>query len=709
MEELTAGEVRARSFAAAVRGFDRGEVTGYLDQVADYLEALQQQLHQVGVSEVTSPTDLAAEYAAVGDEVTAVLAEARAAADAMRSRAAAETARWRAEAEDETRQMYADAEAAASETRESVWVTGTEMLAQVVAECELMVAQSSELSLRIRSEAERDSAKVLTDSQREREAMLYAGRDEAERTVGAARKEADALMMSARHQTDVAHERVRALEQRRAELMEELESTQKALLGIEDETMAAVEEGLEEPEPVADMEARTDWPEDEGGVRIVAARPSVPVEPVDADALVAEVEALRGRQPQGTAGPAPPKVEPVSPPLGGSPAIAPSDSGFAAATSEGSEIGRGSARLVGTISDPSSPQGEETGGEGGSFADEPRSEPSRDVAPPLTAEETVDEAQPEPEAAVETEVELTSEPEPEAEAAAPEPEETAEAEPEPEIKEGPDPLAGLFDELRGGVPAPLTPATGNGEASEEAVIRAAPVATLVDDDEPTESTLDSRLSTLDSLDPFALRDRLLLPVQNRALRLVKRELVSSQNRALEDLRLNPEWLPGPDLVDGEISVALLDLTTESTAAGFAAAGELLGRTDPPRPELEAGDPTEEFIGAFIESARLSLERSRAAAAGKRETASSLSRVFRAWRTDDAERRVRFLSRRAYHDGVLAALMAMDCQRVLVSPSGTSCVDHGEGTPPWLISDGPPPGSLVPPASIECSCTIVPDC
>lgn len=648
MEELTAGEVRARSFAAAVRGFDRGEVTGYLDQVADYLEALQQQLHQVGISEVKSPTDLAADYAAVGDEVTAVLAEARAAADAMRSRAAAETARWRAEAEDETRQMYADAEAAASETRESVWVTGTEMLAQVVAECELMVAQASELSLRIRSEAERDSTKMLTDSQREREAMLHAGRDEAERMVSAARKEADALMMSARHQTDVAHERVRALEQRRAELMEELESTQKALLGIEDEPIAAVEEGSEEPEPVADIETRTHWPEDEGGVRIVAARPSAPIEPVDADALVAEVEALRGRQPQGATRPSPPKVEPVSPPLGGRNTMAPSDGGKAAATSEGEETG---------------------------------SEP---------------EPEPKPE---------ETEPEPEPEASEPE----SEPKPEPEIVGGPDPLAGLFDELRGGAPVPLTPATGNGEASEEAVIRAAPVSTLIDDDEPAESTPDSRLSTVDSLDPFALRDRLLLPVQNRALRLVKRELVSSQNRALEDLRLNPEWLPGPDLVDGEIGVALLDLTTESTAAGFAAASELVGRTDPPHPEVEAGDPTEEFIGAFIESARLSLERSRAAAAGKRETASSLSRVFRAWRTDDAERRVRCLSRRAYHDGVLAALMAMDCRRVLVSPSGTSCVDHGEGIPPWLISDGPPPGSLVPPASIECSCTIVPDC
>lgn len=644
MEELTASEVRARSFGAAVRGFDRAEVAGYLEQVADYLEALQQQLHQAGISEVASPADLAAEYAAVGEEVAAVLAEARTAADAMRSRAAAESARWRAETEEETRQMYADTASAVSDARESVWTAGTEMLGQVVAECELMVAQADELSLRIRSEAERDSTRMLTDSQREREAMLRVGRDEAERTVGAARKEADALMMGARHQTDVAHERVRALEERRAELMEELESTQKALLGIEDEPIAAVEEESEDPEPVGEVEARTHWPEDDGGVRIVAARRSVPVEPVDADALAAEVEALRERRPQATTRPTsrPPEPESVSPPVEETepePTVEPE-----------AEVESVSPPLGGSPGE---------GGEGGSSAD----------------------VEPEPD---------------------------TEPEPEPEIEEGPDPLAGLFDELRGGAPVPLTPTTGNGEAKEEAVIAASPVATIVEEPSTIEPAPASPAPN-DSLDPFALRDRLLLPVQNRALRLVKRRLVSAQNRALEELRLDAEWVPGPDLVDGDISGVLVDLTTESAAAGFAAAGELLGRTDPPRPELDAGDVTQEFIGAFIESAGLSLERSRAAGAGKRETASSLSRVFRAWRTDDAERRVRFLSRRAYHDGVLAALLAMECERVLVSPSGSSCVDHGEGTSPWLIPDGPPPGSLVPPASLECSCTIVPDC
>jgi len=656
MEELTASEVRTRSFDVSVRGFDRGEVERYLEQVADYLEALQQQLHQAGITDLASPADLAGEYAAVGDEVAAVLAEARAAADSMRSRAATDVARWRTEAEAETQQMRDDTEAAVAEARESVWVTGSEMLDQVVAECQTLLAEARESSLRIRSEAERDSARMVTDSQREREELLRAGRDEAERMVSGARKESDVLVTGARQQADAAHQRARALEERRAELMEELESAQKALLGIEEEPPPP-EASDDEPETTPDTTpTRTHWPEDAGGVRIVTARPAaVPAEPVDADTMAAEVEALRGRQPVAAS------------PYAGAPSA--------------------------SLHPELPPNGEET----------PEPEPEQDLEPepdaeavsPLSGESpaTVEEEGSPSERASEAEAEVAPEPEPE-------------PDDEPGPDRGPDPLAGLFDELRGNG----SRQSDNGASREGALIGSASVVTLVAESSATpEPTGDSPFPTRDSLDPFALRDRLLLPVQNRALRLVKRQFVAAQNRALEELRLDPEWMPQRDLINGEIGGVLVDLISESTAAGFAAAGELLGRSDPPRPELGIEDPTEDFVGAFVEAAGLSLERSRSAGAGKRETASSLSRVFRAWRTDDAERRVRFLSRTAYHGGVLAALLEMDCERVLVSPSGSSCVDHGEGTGPWQIPDGPPAGTLVPPASLECSCTIVPDC
>ena len=114
MEDFTAGDVRARTFRVAMRGFDQGEVGGYLEQLAGYLEAVQQQLHQMGITELSSPHDLAAEYGAVGDEVARVLEEARSAADAMRSRATADTARWRADAEVESEQLRRSAWEAAT-------------------------------------------------------------------------------------------------------------------------------------------------------------------------------------------------------------------------------------------------------------------------------------------------------------------------------------------------------------------------------------------------------------------------------------------------------------------------------------------------------------------------------------------------------------------------------------------------------------------
>ncbi len=667
MEEFTASDVRARTFRLTLRGFDRGEVEDYLEQVAAYVGALLQQLHQAGVTEPEpgATSDAAAEYSATGDEVARILKEARAAADAMRSRAAADTAEWRQEAETETRRALTETEAAVVHARQSAWETSTEMLDEVVAQCEAMLASATESALLVRSEADRESSRLLTDAQRESEALVRSGREEAERLVDTARRESDKMAIGSSQQIDVARQRVRALEERRAELMGELEHTQKVLLGIEDPPEQPEETEEQVEETGADVVPRSPWLGDDAVVKIVSQKRSVTSEPVDADALAAEVEALRGETARplhrvGSAGSPPPIVSPpVSPPLGGS---------TARRAGRGAVVGGSTATAPSGIGSTAatSPQGEETGGEGGS-----------------------------------------SEPEP-----SPEPETTAEPEttkPEPESEPTPDPLAGLFNDLRSSGAAPSLETRGKGSVVKEATPAEAATAVLTEGNGARVETRSSQLATRDSIDPFALRDRLLLPVQNRALRLLKRQLVSAQNRALEHLRLDEAWTPDISLVDGEIGGVLVSVAEESMAAGFAAAAELLGRSDAPRPEIHVDDPTVEFTTVFVEAAALSLERSRSVGAGKRETASSLSRVFRAWRTDDAERRVRFLSRRAYQQGVLDGLQAMDCHQVSVIPFNRSCVDCGQGSGPWPIADGPPPGTLIPPASLECSCTIVPAC
>jgi hypothetical protein len=115
----------------------------------------------------------------------------------------------------------------------------------------------------------------------------------------------------------------------------------------------------------------------------------------------------------------------------------------------------------------------------------------------------------------------------------------------------------------------------------------------------------------------------------------------------------------------------------------------------------------EFRAALVEAAQGSVARSREAGAGNRETGSSLSRVFRAWRTDDAERRVQFASRAAYHVGLTAALAELGTKDVAVVVSGRPCPECPEHKGPWAIADGPPKGTTLPPARLECACTIVP--
>ncbi len=745
MEEFTASDVRARTFRQTLRGFDRGEVEDYLEQVAAYVGALLQQLHQAGVTKLESgaTSDAAAEYSATGDEVARILKEAREVADAMRSRAAADTAEWRQEAETETRQAMTETGAAVVQARQSAWETSTEMLDEVVAQCEAMLAGATESALLVRSEADRESSRLVTDAQRESEALVRSGREEAERLVSTARRESDKMAIGSRQQIDVAQQRVLAIEERRAELMEELEHTQRVLLGIEDsaEQPEETEELIEKTE--AEVVPRTAWSEDDAVVKIVAQKRSVTSEPVDADALAAEVEALRGETsgPGHRFGSAGSSTPIVSSPGKGSTPRASSGAGSDAATSpqgeeeggdggsmppssEVDEIGesgsvsppgggrkaqRAGRGAVGAGSTPTassgpgsaaatSPQLEETGGEGGSLRPSSEGNEIRDsgsVSPPLGGSSAAGGEG------------GSSEPGP-----AREPVTTAEprtAEPEPESEPTPDPLAGLFNDLRSSGAAPSPEAQGNGPVVKEATPAEAATAVLAQGNGEQVETRDLQVATRDSIDPFALRDRLLRPVQNRALRLVKRQLVSAQNRALEELRLDEAWIPDITLVDGEIGGVLVSVAEESMAAGFAAAAELLGRSDAPQPEIHVDDPTVEFTTVFVEAAALSLERSRSAGAGKRETASSLSRVFRAWRTDDAERRVRFLSRRAYQQGVLDGLQAMDCHQVSVIPSNRSCADCGKGSGPWPIADGPPPGTLVPPASLECSCTVVPAC
>ena len=728
MDDSTPHETRADAFPVTRKGYDRRQVDEYrkatearIDALEQHITSLESSMSELGLAR---PADLAAELDVVGEEVKRILQEARVASEQMRSRAADDAARWRAEADEESRALRESSRSVAHEIRRNVWETGSEMLTSAVDTSEMAVTAATERALFTQAEAEREASRLVGDAKRDRDESVGGARDDAERLVATARQEAESIMSTARRQADAAQERARALESRRTELMAELETARATIAGNDVAPEPNVANGrptVESTETVTVVEAtedvRTHWPEDEGSVKIVSAARVMSTEPVDADAMVAEIEAMRMEpSPRSPVTSPQPEFESeiLSSPSGGGVAEGdgvgqePEPDPAAEAPSSSSPSGGGVAAGDGGGQDPKpdpaaeAPSSSSPSGGGVAEGDGGGQEPGPDRGP---------------------EIESSSVPSAEG---------SGSPRSEPESEPEPDPLAGLFARLKdpsadvasapepaessspgGGVGADVEPsAVSDGSDSDlespssllgEGVAEGDGGGQTV----PSEDAATEESEPEPSLDPFALRERHLLRVQNRALRSVKRSLVEAQNRALEDLRLIDGWEPDEGLLTGEIPGALSVLARESMVAGFAAAAEMMDTAETPQPDnVDPGDPSSEFTGALIEAAQGSVTRSRGAGAGHREVASALSRVFRSWRTDEAERRVQFASRAAYHIGVTAALADLGATEFEVIPSGRPCRECPANKGSWAITDGLPSGTVMPPSRIECACVIV---
>jgi DivIVA domain-containing protein len=163
-----------------------------------------------------------------------------------------------------------------------------------------------------------------------------------------------------------------------------------------------------------------------------------------------------------------------------------------------------------------------------------------------------------------------------------------------------------------------------------------------------------------AVDPDQLRERLLLPLQNRAHREVKRQLTEQQNVALEQLRVSgADWVPEVEGHAAAFTAAISELVVESTRSGYLAARELGIRADGP-PDLVPTDveiPAVAFAEDLVDAVSAALESSRTAGEASRKTSGAVSRVYRSWRTDRAELRLREMSDVAYADAVRLALRA----------------------------------------------------
>jgi DivIVA domain-containing protein len=285
-----------------------------------------------------------------------------------------------------------------------------------------------------------------------------------------------------------------------------------------------------------------------------------------------------------------------------------------------------------------------------------------------------------------TEIEESSDPDQVSEGA-----EVVEPEPEPEAPtvEPPatqsisDDLGALFAALRGGD-------SGERQAPPAQVEEAPAVEPAPD------APLPLSASVVVSANEFSgwmeERDVRLLPITNRALRGVKKAVTEAQNIALDSLRTDEEWRPDGSLLADALRADLIGLWAESYSAGHTVAEEMTGlhlkRSE--TPHSEAADGFGEALSSAIDHALVT------AGDGQRERQSAASRVFRGWRTDEAERRIRELAFRGYHLGILDSVGAKaEVEWVAGGVPCSACRDAAAD-----------PANNVPPVHAGCGCTLV---
>lgn len=594
------------TFRTGLRGYERAQVDAFVADIQARVEGLEKErdLLQARLSDLgeEGSGDLKAEIEAVGAEVQAVLDAAQEAAEGMRARASDDASRWRADADAEARQARTEAQSDAELLRGSAWETGTRMLEQAKRYRDQLVRRADEEALSIRATGEQDAHRHVASARREMEEESRRARMQSEKMLVRAKAESETLVENARREAEAAQERARVLEERRGELMAELETAQAAISQFESE-LEAKRASLSTAGTAPSTSVRvipTEEPnqrgyfDEEQKVRVVSTTSLDELEPVDADDMVAEVERLHEQR------------------------------------------------------------------EAAAEAPEPASEPVLTAAP-------------EPAIAAVSE-------------SAPEPGPVAASEPEPAGDE----LEDLFTSLR----AVDDPPSGNGVTPADGIAAGLAVAPL---------------QVVTGVDPFDLRDRLLLPVTNRALRELKRQIVDLQNIVLEEMRTQGDDF-NPDRAEFEsvLGDAVRTLAAESLVAGFTASAELSGATTTPRPEVEAPDPTSEVAGGLFDEAIQVMARSRQAEASNRQLASAVSRVFRTWRTDGAERWLRAASFASYHEGLLWGLAELGTERVQGIVSGSSCSECpariGEA---WAPGEALPEGTGIPPVHVDCECSLVP--
>ena len=171
-------------------------------------------------------------------------------------------------------------------------------------------------------------------------------------------------------------------------------------------------------------------------------------------------------------------------------------------------------------------------------------------------------------------------------------------------------------------------------------------------DEPDESgeTDDAEAEATprhESIDWIEERDTRLLPITNRALRGIKKAVTELQNIALDSLRTDEKWRPDAASISEAVHAELTTVWSESFAAGHSVAEEMTG-DKLKRPRTPRSTIVKDFgvvLGGAVSSALDD------AGSGQRARQSAASKVYRVWRTDEAERRIREAAMDAFERGI----------------------------------------------------------
>jgi DivIVA domain-containing protein len=627
-------QIRNRSFQTTFRGFDRAEVTDFLEKVSRTIEFLDRERARVGTQSTEQVDgDLQSEFQRVSSEIGELLEAARVAAEGMRDRAAAEAAEWRRSAEEDATSLRNDAQADAEALRGDAWSTSKDMLDQSQVESQSIHEAAERDALAIVGHSERESHRTLAAARRDAEEQLRNSKMESERLLVDARSKHDGIIETARKQADAAQERARALEVRRDELLAELETVRSRIHAME-----------------ADIEERR------------KPVPAEPTQPASVRLIPAEgsEEAKATGSPQGWSPTDTIKIIPA----------------------EGKKIERG---------EPV---------DAASLADEVRRLRDEAAIAELAADQGDEDEDESPAPVEEEEPADTSNDEP---AAPPvEVQEPAADEPSGSTQDKPWALDSLFATLRS---EPVeAPSAAAAEYPPE------PKVEEPEETEPEKPEMDEPAPASGGDDAIGERDRVLLPITNRVLRSVKRQLTEAQNITLEDVRVNEKWNPESVDLAERVRGDLIVLVQESFAAGHSAAGAALGaeaiRPKPSKSDIP--DHSDEFSVALAEA--LAHVAGSSEEQGPRALSASLSRVYRAWRTDEAERRLREYAMGAFHRGVLAGGAGAGATKVRWVLSGRGCTTcRAAGKVGTVAIDSDFPGiDGVPPVHPGCACAIVPD-